>query len=182
MNPSYDCIDLNFRKNRANCFKLKRNENEKAKIKQKFFQFNAYLKTFGLSFTKIEVSYEYGKNDFKFDIIENTTATAENQASLCQTALMSERAYQRFRKTISSIAKLSSIRQCNAYKNQVNRFWAVKTNSMGYYVEEPITKIKYVCLKFLDKLTKLTPPQKVKDNTFFIQLSGDGVNIIKRLF
>lgn len=50
---------------------------------------------------------------------------------------------------------------------------------MGSYIKDPTSKIKFVCEKYLEKLGKLIPPEKVKDNTFKILLCGDGVNLTR---
>ncbi len=51
----YDSIELNLRVSRIPYFDLKNKKYEKQKIKKKLYQFNKYLKTFGLSFKKIQI-------------------------------------------------------------------------------------------------------------------------------
>lgn len=179
---SYDSIDLYYRKKRVPYFNLINKSTEKKRLKKKFIQFNTYLSSYGLSFDKIEISNKV-KEDFKLNIVENPTAivTNNNKVAICQTArdiaLMSERSYSSFRKILNPIAKLPSLRKCNIYKKRVNRFWIIGHNKMGSFIKDPISKIKFICQKYLDKISNFNPPEQVKDNTFKILISGDGVNI-----
>ena len=180
---SYDSIELNFRRFRVPYFDLIDKSKEKRKIKKKLDQFNKYLNSYGLGFNKIEISKQT-VNNYMLDIETNTTQeTEQSKAAICQTAkdvaLMSDKSYIKFRNTLSPFSKLSSLEECNIYKKRVNKFWNISGNEMGSYIKDPASKIKFVCEKYLEKLSKLTPPEKVKDNTFKILLCGDGVNLTR---
>ena len=116
--PVYDEIILNLRWGRTPFFNLNRKDNEKVKIKKKLEQFNVFLNTYGLSFKQIEISNFDNQNDFALNITENLIQN--NIAAICQTArdeaLMSEVAFNKFRKKIKHLAKLSSLTKCNRYK------------------------------------------------------------------
>jgi len=90
---------------------------------------------------------------------------------------MSAVAYKRFVKTISPITKLSSLYKCDGYKKRMNSFWTIKSNSMGNYLEDPVSKIKFVCQKFLRKIKQNNGI--VKDNIFNILLSGDSLSLTR---
>lgn len=188
---SYDYIDLNFRKSRIPYFKLSHKLDQKAKLKKKLDQFNTYLKTFGLSFNKIEiVSIESEKDkkikdckkDYKFDIVEKPTGTS-NEAAIFQTArdlsLMSERSYLSFRDIVKPIVKLPAISKCNEYKKKVNSFWPLRNNELGSYIKDPSSKIKFVCQKYLADKKRLNSGFQVKDNIFKILLCGDCINVTR---
>ena len=180
----YDCIDLNSRIRRVPYFSLVDKLKEKKKLKKKLDQFNTYLKSYGLAFNKIQIYKHDINNEKDFDLeIESKEPAGIDKVALCQTArdvsLMSEKAYNKFRKTINPIAKIVSLAKCNAYKKKVNEFWAIGNNLYGSFILEPLKKITDVCEKYIDKMGKKTPPEPVKDNTLNIQLCGDGVMITK---
>lgn len=91
---------------------------------------------------------------------------------------MSERSYNTFRKALSPYINLISLKECNTHKERVNKIWSIRDNEMGSYVKEPIEKIKFVCTKYLEKLIRSSTNQ-VKDKTFNILLSGDGISLTK---
>ena len=136
-------------------------------------------------------------NKFALDITEDITV---NEAAICQmardVALMSEQSYIKFRKRISPIAKLVSLKKCNAFKKQINQIWPLnieesenpdaddiynpsESNRMGASIAEPLEKIKFICSKYLEKLASQTPPEMVVNNTFRLMICGDGVQITK---
>lgn len=174
MNHEY--IQLNLRKNRVPYFNLYDKMKEKRKIKKKLDEFNNFLYTYGLSFSNVEITTI--QDNYNLTIAKNRTI--DKQAAICQTAkdltLMSERSYNIFRKALLPNINLSSLLECNLYKQRVNKIWLIGDNDMGSYVKEPVEKIKFVCSKYLEKLGK---SNQVKDNTFNILLSGDGVSLTK---
>lgn len=181
---NHESIEISLRRGRVPYFNLHNKSTEKKRIKKKLIQFNNYLNTYGLSFNNIEISNQI-EDDFRLEIAEvpKMYQTIKEKSAICQTArdeaLMSERSYNKFRKILSPFAKLTSLKRCNAYKKILNRFWLIDNNNMGSYIKEPISKIKFVCKKYLEKISKLSPPGQVKENTFKILISGDGVNITK---
>ena len=151
-------------------------------------QFNKYLKSYGLTFANIDVISTNTQITKETDYSLNIEPDVKNEdeaskAAICQTAkdvaLMSDKSYQKFRNALSPFAKLCTLSECNTYKLRVNQFWRIQTNEMGSYLKDPIAKIKFVCQKYMEKLSKLKPPEEVKDKTFKILLSGDGVNLTR---
>jgi hypothetical protein len=192
---NHESIELNLRK-RTPYFNLRDQLNEKRKIKRKLIQFNNFLNSYGLRFKSIDICPQTSQTD-DFDLnIRQDTETVD-KAALCQTArdlsLMSERAYLKFRETISPIAELPSLDKCNAFKKQINQIWPISvdeadvrdpekiynpsdSNKMGAFIAEPVEKIKFVCQKYLEKMK---PPVIIEDNTFKIMICGDGLQITK---
>ena len=191
-----ETIELSLRR-RIPYFNLRDKQNEKIKIKKKLVQFNKFLNSYGLGFEKIEIKRMNPTNKFALDITEDITV---NKAAICQmardVALMSEQSYIKFRKKISPIAKLVSLKKCNAFKKQINQIWPLnieesenpdaddiynpsESNRMGASIAEPLEKIKFVCSKYLEKLASQTPPEMVVNNTFRLMICGDGVQITK---
>ena len=154
--PNYDEIGLNLRWGRRPYFDLSRQDNQKIKIRRKLEQFNTYLNTFGLGFKNIDICRmdAINNNNFKLNIEKEIPDL--DKAEICQKArdqaLMSERAYKRFKYNIKPIAKLSSLRKCNIFKSRLNNFWQIENNSFGAFIAEPLTKIKFVCERFLNIL------------------------------
>ena len=191
-----ETIELSLRR-RIPYFNLRDKQNEKIKIKKKLVQFDKFLNSYGLGFEKIEIKRMKPINKFALDITEDITV---NEAAICQmardVALMSEQSYIKFRKRISPIAKLVSLKKCNAFKKQINQIWPLnieesenpdaddiynpsESNRMGASIAEPLEKIKFVCSKYLEKLASQTPPEMVVNNTFRLMICGDGVQITK---
>ena len=192
---NHESIELNLRK-RTPYFSLRDQLNEKRKIKKKLIQFNKFLNSYGLRFKTIDICPQLNQtNEFDLNITEDPTTV--DKVAICQTArdvsLMSERAYLKFRETISPIAELPSLDKCNAFKKQINKIWPLSvdetdepdtekiynpsdSNKMGAFIGEPILKIKFVCQKYLEKLK---PPETVENNTFKIMICGDGLQITK---
>ena len=169
-------IELNVRNGRTPYFNLikKKQLAQKRIFKEKLKQFNRFFKSHGLKFSKIcltkaEIEVD---NDFEIQFEEKNS----NFSELCQRAkdeaLMSKRAYNQFRKTIFPIAHLSSIKKCDYYKNSLNSFFSIKPNNLGHYIEEPLSKIKYVCEKFLEK-------NNYTEKIFNILLHGDGFSLTR---
>lgn len=174
--PVYDEIILNLRWGRTPFFDLNRKDNEKVKIKKKLEQFNVFLNTYGLSFKQKEISNFDNQNDFALNITENLVQN--NNAAICQTArdeaLMSERAYNKFRKKIKPFAKLASLTKCNHYKRLISSYWQIQNTSCGAFVSDPIQKIKFVCENYLTY-----NPGALKDKCFKIFLCGDGFQLTR---
>jgi len=174
--PVYDEIILNLRWGRTPFFDLNRKDNEKVKIKKKLEQFNVFLNTYGLSFKQKEISNFDNQNDFALNITENLVQN--NNAAICQTArdeaLMSERAYNKFRKKIKPFAKLASLTKCNHYKRLISSYWQIQNTSCGAFVSDPIQKIKFVCEKYLT-----CNPGALEDKCFNIFLCGDGFQLTR---
>jgi hypothetical protein len=195
---NYESIELTLRR-RIPYFDLKDKQNEKRKIKKKLMQFNNFLSSYGLGFESIEIKRMNPTKKFTLNISEGDLPS-NDKAAICQKAreisLMSEKSYLKFRKIISPIAKLPSLKKCNAFKKQINQIWPLNTeetenpdpediynpsesNRMGASIAEPLEKIKFVCSKYLNKLTSQTPKGVVVNDTFKIMICGDGIQITK---
>ena len=187
---SYEFLDFNLKRKRINYFNLRDKFREKRKIKEKLRQFNNYLNTYGLKFSNIEITSKNENNDFDLSIEE--IIPEKKKAAICQTARdkasMSERSYKEFRNTIKPIANLATLAECNAYKKKLNIVWPIRSLSddlnenetyQGAFIDEPITKIKFVCQTFLEKLNAEDKKKKIENNTFNLLLCGDGLQITK---
>ena len=191
-----EIIKLSLRR-RIPYFNLRDKQNEKIKIKKKLMQFNNFLNSYGLGFETIDIKRMNPSKKFALNITEDI---AVNEAAICQTArdiaLMSEKSYLNFRKTISPITKLPSLKKCNAFKKQINQIWPLnieerenpdaddiynpsESNRMGTSIAELLEKIRFICRKCVQKLASQTPQEMVVNNTFRIMICGDGVQITK---
>ena len=176
---NHESIELNLRR-RIPYFHLLDQMKEKRKIKRKLAQFNRFLGSYGLNFKKIDIC-ETEQNQIapEFEINIEQSFPVVDKAALCQTArdagLISEKSYEKLRKTIKPFAKLSSIYKCREYKKKVNQIWPIQTNSKGSFISNPIEKIKFVCQRFI----QINSSEAVKDMTFKLLLCGDGVQITK---
>ena len=182
---THDSIELNLRASRIPYFDLINKKHEKLKIKKKFLQFNRYLQTFGLCLKTIQISENDQSNDFKFEIEKKIEIIDGPQTELELNAIfqnardkacMSDRSYKTFRKAISPAAKIVSLARCISYKKKVDAFWPIEINEKGAFIAEPISKIKFVCAKYIERLED---PNTLKDKNFNILLSGDGLTLTK---
>lgn len=180
-----DTIELPIRPSRIPYFDLINKKHERLKIKKKLMQFNRFLQTFGLCFKNIQITKDNQSNNFKLGIENNTDIDDEHEENSKLNAIfqnardkacMSDRSYKTFRKSISPAAKIVSLERCNSYKTKIDNFWMIETNDKGSFIAEPLSKIKYVCSKYIDNLVE---PKTVKNNTFNILISGDGFMLTK---
>jgi len=132
-----------------------------------------------------------------FDLNIRPDIETVDTAALCRIArdisLMSERAYLKFRETLSLIAELTSLDKCNAFKKQINQIWPIsfdeadlpapekiynpsESNKMGIYIAEPMEKIKFCVPKVFRKMKPLVT---IDDNTFKIMICHDVLQIKK---
>jgi len=188
---NHETIELSLRR-RIPYFDLRDKQNEKRKIKKKLIQFNKFLNSYNLGFESIEIKRMNPTQKFALNISKDlpTLQTAK------EIALMSEKSYLKFRSIISPITKLPSLKKCNAFKKRINQIWPLnieetenpdpediynpsESNRMGASIAEPLEKIKFVCSKYLKKLTLQTPQGTVVNDTFKIMICGDGVQITK---
>ena len=182
-----DSIELNLRRGKVPYFNLRNKLEQKIKIKKKLDQFNTYLNTFGLCFSKIDIvtiQTTNPSNKYKLDISQITDTPMDTQDDAVSQkakdlAMMSEKSYKIFRKTLGPLSNLVSLRRCNVYKKKLNKLWAIKDNDLGSFIKEPINKIKYVCQRFIDRNITINPDFRIENNLFKILLSGDGINITK---
>ena len=194
---NHETIELSLRR-RIPYFDLRDKQNEKRKRKKKLIQFNKFLNSYNLGFESIEIKRMNPTQKFALNISQDLPTL--DKAAICQTAkeiaLMSEKSYLKFRSIISPITKLPSLKKCNAFKKQINQIWPLNTeetenpdpediynpsesNRMGASIAEPLEKIKFVCSKYLNKLTSQTPKGVVVNDTFKIMICGDGIQITK---
>ena len=122
-------------------------------------------------------------DDFDLKIVDEMVKDGkyENNIELdavCQNAkdqaCMSDKSYKEFRKKIKPAADIASLARCVEYKKKVDQFWHIQTNEKGAFIADPLSKIKFVCTKYLSLLEN---PQST--HTFNILLSGDGFSLTK---
>jgi hypothetical protein len=91
---------------------------------------------------------------------------------------LSNLAYKKFRKIIFNNVNcnLISPNRLLIMRNRMSRFFTIKTNSFGCFVDCQ-EKITFVLKKIYEKLEK-----NISDNIFKIHLSGDGCTITKTKF
>ena len=184
---NYEFLEFNLRRRRTNYFNLRDKMRQKRKIKDKLKQFNNFLNTYGLQFNNIEIT---SVNNNEFDLTIEQDIPEKQKAAICQTArdnaLMSERSYKDFRRTVRPLANLATLAQCNAYKKKFNQVWPtssvsddMKKTYQGAFIEEPINKIQFVCQTFVERLVASDPTKNVENNTFNLLLCGDSLQITK---
>ena len=182
---NHDTIELNLRRGRIPYFNLRNKLEQKITIKKKLDQFNNYLNTFGLSFSKIDITPVQNNFKYKLSIFEKMsmdTIDSEEDAISQRAkdlALMSDKSYKIFRNTLGLHSNLASLRKCNKYKKKLNKLWAIRDNDVGSYVKDPIKKIQYVCQKFIEKNISKNPDFQIENNIFKVLISGDGINVTK---
>jgi hypothetical protein len=185
----YESIDLNISKKRTLYFDLINKQHEKQKIRKKLTQFNRYLLSIGLCFSKIQVVSSKHKNssnkddDFVLIIEEKIYVEELEAAAICQNArdkaCMSNKAYNIFRETIRPIANIVTLEMCLTYKNKVDNFWPIKGNSRGSFIADPSAKISYICSKYIKQQDMPYQAKNINNNTFNILLCGDGFQLTK---
>jgi len=106
------------------------------------------LNSYGLRFKSIEI-YQSNQNNQAddFDLNKGPDIETVDTAALCQIArdlsLMSERAYLKFRETISPIAELPSLDKCNAFKKQINQIWPISVDEADLPAPEKLQSKRF---------------------------------------
>ena len=96
-------------------------------------------------------------------------------------ANLSRRTYTIFKNKLNHIifekrSKLLSENKLNTFKIKMNKFYQLKKNSLGYFVDS-FEKIKFTLTKILQSLSNQNI--EIKNNVFNLHLSGDGCSISK---
>lgn len=154
-------------------------------IRTVFMPLNILLKSMGLQFDEIKVKqFTFGEpslslKDFKTVLkIQEKSAATEIPDYVCQeardTANMSERKYIRFRNIVNRYGgRLSSLHKSNLIKKQMNSFFTILPNALGFYVK-PKQKINFVLGKIYAKLNG-----NILNDTFDLLISGDGLQLTR---
>ena len=96
-------------------------------------------------------------------------------------ANLSRRTYTTFKNKLNHIifekrSKLISEYKLNIFKIKMNKFYQLKRNSLGYFVDS-FDKIKFTLTKIFNSLRNQNI--EIKNNVFNLHLSGDGCSISK---
>jgi hypothetical protein len=158
----------------------------KAKIEQLAqTHLSPYCTNIGLNLKNIECELidhiSDSSNSIKVNITSSLTDSAKSTEQKIFDALklkdelnLGRRDYIKLRNMLGK-DKLPSHYSVLIMEKQLDMFFTVRNNSHGYYIGDPLSKIKFVCEKFLKE------HNQVENNTFLIKLAGDGTRITKNL-
>jgi len=156
-----------------------------------FLPISIFINSFGLTFHKIELKKLVpGSTVTNMDLFYKSVCSIkydydfENQEKidhgfigqeLRDNGTISEKAYCRMRRLLMRLQKivLPSLYYCNKAKSIMDIFYTVHKNKYGSYIS-PAEKFDFVLKKIYNKLDK-----KIKNDTFEIFLSGDGMQLTR---
>jgi hypothetical protein len=155
-----------------------------------FLPISIFISSIGLEFHKIELKkLTSGSTVTNFESFYNSVCSIKYTYGLenlekidhgfigqevKDISMLSEKAYSRMRRSLMrQKIVLPSLYYCNKAKSIMDIFYTVHKNKYGSYIS-PAEKFDFVLRKIYNKLEK-----KIKNDTFEIFLSGDGMQLTR---
>jgi hypothetical protein len=128
----------------------------KNRLKRLFHQLNEHLLSYGLSFKKIqlvETAQDERRPEFELEISENQThhRSLEFDCQFLREMMnMSKKNYQLFERILSNhLNGIPKLGASDSAKFQINDLFSLESNQLGVYIQDPVTKIRFMLANFL---------------------------------